>query len=190
MIYQLTHNYTLLTDFFGIETNLDQNELEKVLFYIEAIHMKHMPNLSYIIDDTLSETDVIELLPILYKGTNYSFNPVYKKPEQDFITIDLWNIENSFQKYKPILNEINEKFALPNASLSLMKYYQLEVIALLKKENIIDNEENTKNFNREAEILEKILKGVEILPEWEITSFLQKDLTGKQFTPSIEKELL
>lgn len=196
MIYQLTHNYTTLTDFFGIETELDQNEFEKVLFYIEAIHMKHMPNLPYTLDDTLSEKDVIELLPILYKGTNYSFKAVYKKPEQDFITIDLWNIENSFQKYKPLLNEINEKFAIPNATLSLMKYYQLEVVALLKKEYVINNDENstvdenTKNYNREAKILDEILNGVEILPEWEITSFLQKDLTGMKFIPSIEKELL
>jgi hypothetical protein len=195
-IFQLTHNYTLLTDFFGIETNLNQEELEKLLFYVESIHMEHMPNLPYVLDDSLSEKDVIELLPILYKDMGYVFNPVYQKPNQEFITIDLWDIENSFRKYKSDLSEINKKYAIPNTTLSLMQYYQREVIALLKKEYVINNDEyesvdeNTKNYNREADILQKIIAGEEINAEWNLTSFLGKNLTGKKFVPTLENEVL
>lgn len=196
MIFQLTHHHTLLTDFFGIDTNLDQNELEKVLFYVESIHMKHMPNLPHVLDDTLSEKDIIELLPILYKNTKYTFKPIYQRPEHKFITIDLWDIENSSQKYKPFLSEINENYAIPNATLSLLKYYQIEVVAILKKEYVINNteyrtiDENTKNYNREAGILEKIINGEAIFPEWEISSFFRKDLTGMKFIQTNEKEIL
>lgn len=196
MIFQLTHNYTLLTDFFGIETNLAQNELEKLLFYVESIHMQHMPNLPYVLDDSLSEKDVIELLPVLYKDKGFKFKPVYQKPEQEFITIDLWEIENSYRRFKPILSEINEKYAIPNATLSLMKFYQKEVNAKLKKEYVINNDEyqtideNTKNYNQEAEILQKIVEGEVIKPEWNITSFLEKNLTGMKFIPTGEKEIL
>ncbi|MGQ1269970.1 hypothetical protein ACT4XR_20375 (plasmid) [Acinetobacter baumannii] len=196
MIFQLTHNYTLLKDFFGIETNLDQNELEKLLFYVESIHMEHMPNLPYVLDDSLSEKDVIELLPILYKDMGYEFRPVYQKPEQEFITIDLWDIENSYRRFKPILSEINEKYAIPNATLSLMKFYQNEVNAKLKKEYVINNDEyqsideNTKNYNQEADILQKIVEGEVIKAEWKITSFLEKNLTGMKFISTGEKEIL
>lgn len=196
MIFQLTHHYTLLTDFFGIETNLDQIELEKVLFYVETIHMEHMPNLPYVLDDSLSEKDVIELLPILYKDLGFTFNPIYQKPDQEFTTIDLWDIENSYKKYKPILSEINEKYAIPNATLTLMKYYQIEVIALLKKNYVINNDEyqsideNKKNYNHEADILQKIVAGEAIKSEWNLTSFFRNDLTGKKFIPSDQKEVL
>lgn len=196
MIAQLTHRYTLLTNFFGVDTNLDPIELEKVLFYVEAIHMDHMPNLPYVLDDTLSEKDIIELLPILYKDTAYTFKPIYQKPEQEIITIDLFHIENSFQKYAPHLPEINEKYAIPNAALSLMKYYQSEVIATLKKEYVINQneystvDEITLKYNHEANLLSKIINGDEILPEWELASFYRKDLTGMKFNETTEKEIL
>ncbi|MGQ1469414.1 hypothetical protein ACT4WO_20060 (plasmid) [Acinetobacter baumannii] len=120
------------------------------------------------------------MLPILYKDMGYEFRPVYQKPEQEFITIDLWDIENSYRRFKPILSEINEKYAIPNATLSLMKFYQNEVNAKLKKEYVINNDEyqsideNTKNYNQEADILQKIVEGEVIKAEWKITSFLKK----------------
>ena len=145
MIFQLKHQYSLLTDFFGIKTNLDQNELEKVLFYIEQIHMDHMPNLPYVLDDSLSEMDVIELLPILYKDKNFTFEPIYQEPEQEVIVIDLWDK------------------------------------ASLKKEYVINNktyqsiDENTKNYNREVGILQKILHGIR-LTKTRILSIVIKQL--------------
>lgn len=196
MIFQLTHHYTLRNDFVAVETNLERSEFEKILFYIEAIHMKHMPNLPYVLDDTLSEKDVAELLPILYKDSEYSFKPLYEKPNQTFDVIDLWKIENSFGTYKQFLPHINNKYALPNATLSLMKYYQTEVIATLKKEYVLNHteystvEENELNYKHEAELLDKIVNGEEIQPEWELSSFFQKDLTGMRFIPSNEKEIL
>jgi len=196
MLFQLTHTHTLLKGFFGIETNMDQTELEKLLFYVEAIHMKHMPNLEYVLDDTISESDAIKILPILYKDSGYTFKPIYQQPKSKFTVIDLFKIENSFSKYKPILAEINAKYAIPNATLTLMQYYQEDVVATLKKEYIFNNfdnsniDETAQNYNREAAILEKILKGEEIQDEWELTSFLQKDLTGMNFLPTQEKETL
>lgn len=196
MIFQLTHHYTLLTDFYGVETNLEQSELEKLLFYVESVHMKHMPNLPYVLEDTLSEDDVIELLPVLYKDTKYSFKPIYQKPEKEITKIDLWEIENSFPKYKSILSEINEKYAIPDTTLSLMKFYQTEVLASLKKDYAINNDdfdsidEDIKNYHRDAERLDKILKGEKILAEWEVSSFVGKDLSGIQFIPNNEIEFI
>lgn len=196
MIFQLKHQYSLLTDFFGIKTNLDQNELEKALFYIEQIHMDHMPNLPYVLDDSLSEMDVIELLPILYKDKNFTFEPIYQEPEQEVIVIDLWDIENGYPKFKPVFSEINEKYATANATLTLMEFYQSEAKASLKKEYVINNktyqsiDENTKNYNREVGILQKILQGEEIQAEWNVTSFTQKKLTGMKFIHSKEKEII
>ncbi|WEV50259.1 hypothetical protein OZX61_12735 (plasmid) [Acinetobacter sp. ESL0695] len=185
MIFKLTHNYTLLTDFFGIETNLHQDELEKILFYIEFINMEHIPNLPYVVDDSLSEKDVIELLPILYQDKSFTFKPIYQKPKK-FITIDLWDIENSYRKFKPIISEINEKYAIPNASISLLKFYKSEAEAWLR------TDEDTQRINRERElgIVQKILKGEEIKADWNLTSFMRKDLTGIKFIPSQEKEII
>lgn len=196
MIFQITHHYTLRKDFVAVETNLDRSEFEKVLFYIEAIHMGHMPNLPYVLDDSISEKDVAELLPILYKDSEYSFKPLYEDPNQTFEVIDLWKIENSFGTYKKHLPDINNKYALPNATLSLMKYYQSEVIATLKKDYVLNHteystvEENELNYKREADLLDKVIKGEDIKPEWNLSSFFQKDLTGMRFIPSNEKEFL
>lgn len=196
MLFQITHEHTLLNDFYGIETNLDKNELEKVLFYVEYIHMRYMPNLEYIFDDTLSEKDIIELLPLLYKDTGYTFKPIYKKPEQKFITIDLLDIENSFNKFKPYLSEINDKYALPNTSLSLMRFYQIEVNTVLKElyatttEPFETVDQCAQNYNHQADLLKIILDGGEVLPEWELRSLLGKDLTGMKFIETQDKEIL
>lgn len=195
MIFQLTHRYTLLQDFVAVETNLDRTEFEKVLFYIEAIHMKHMPNLPYVLDDTLSEKDVAEMLPHLYQDSEYLFKPVYEKPVA-FDVIDLWDIENSFNENKKHISEINQKYALPNTTLNLMKFYQTEVVATLKKEYVLNHteystvEDNELNYIREADLLDKIVNGQEIQPEWQLSSFFRKDLTGMRFIPSNEKEIL
>lgn len=195
MIFQLTHRYTLRQDFVAVETNLDRTEFEKVLFYIESIHMKHMPNLPYVFDDTLSEKDVAELLPLLYQNSEYSFKPVYEKPESCDV-IDLWNIENTFSENKQHIPEINQNYALPNMTLNLMKFYQSEEVATHKKEYVLNHteystvEDNELNYNREADLLDKIVNGQEIQPEWELSSFFKKDLTGMRFIQSNEKEIL
>lgn len=196
MIFKITHKHTLLNDFFGVETNLNQNELEKLLFYVESIHMQHMPNLPYVLDDTLSEKDIIELLPILYKDKSFTFRPLYQEPVESFITIDLWDIENSHQKFEPILSEINEKYAVQNATLSLMKFYAMEVKAVSKKDYVLNNvqygsiDEAAKKYTREADILQKILDGQEVQAEWNLNSFLGKKLTGQKFISTSDNEVL
>lgn len=195
MIYRITHTYTLAHGFFGVESDLSPSEFEQVLYYVVMTNI-NSPNLEKVVDDCIPEAFFPDLLNAFYKDTDLKFLPIGSNPnhQTEFIEFDLYDIECSGTH--PKLQEINEKYAIPNATLTLFNFYNQEHIHSAKKAYVLNNtqyktaEELKVQYDREYEIFNKILSGEPIQPEWEITSQYQKDLTGISYLPSSKREFL
>lgn len=161
-IYKLTHKFTTLShQFYAVETPLNLEEMNYACVYLQLVRYT-LPVSLDCCDDDIGESDGAPLL-----NQFYQMKPIYEPCPFD-AEIDFYDNWNEYAARTLDLDRINQ-YAVIDADIRMLEF-------ILAESTHNPNDAPFSGIESKV-ILEQLMSGAPILPEWDL-----RDITGKLIT--------